>query len=32
VQSYLDEKAGVHVNRLQVLVEGISYEARAKVE
>jgi hypothetical protein len=32
VQNYLDEKAGVHVNRLQVLVEGISYEARAKVE
>ena len=32
VQNYLDEKAGIHVHRLQVLVEGVSYEARAKVE
>jgi hypothetical protein len=32
VQSYLEEKAGIHVKRLRVLVEGVSYEARAKVE
>jgi hypothetical protein len=32
VQNYLDEKAGIHVNQLQVLVEGVSYETRAKVE
>lgn len=31
VQSYLEEKAGIHVKRLRVLVEGVSYEARAKV-
>ncbi len=32
VQNYLGEKAGIHVNQLQVLVEGVSYEARTKVE
>jgi amino acid transporter len=32
VQNYLEEKAGIHVNRLQVMVEGVSYEARTKVE
>jgi uncharacterized alkaline shock family protein YloU len=32
VQSYLEEKAGIHVKRLRVLVGGVSYEARTKVE
>jgi len=32
VQNYLEEKAGIHVNQLQILVEGVPYEARARVE
>jgi hypothetical protein len=32
VQSYLEEKAGIHVSQVQVLIEGVSYEARARVD
>jgi uncharacterized alkaline shock family protein YloU len=32
VQNYLEEKAGIHVRQVQVLIEGVSSESRARVE
>ena len=32
VQNYLEEKAGIHVRQVQVLIEGVSFESRARVE
>lgn len=32
VQNYLEEKAGIHVLLVQVLIESVSYESRARVE
>lgn len=32
VQKCLEEKAGIHVQNVQVLVEGVSYEHRSKLE
>jgi uncharacterized alkaline shock family protein YloU len=32
VQNYLEEKAGIHVRQVQVLIEGVSFESRSRVE
>jgi uncharacterized alkaline shock family protein YloU len=32
VQHYLEEKAGINVRQVQVLIKGVSFESRAKVE
>jgi hypothetical protein len=32
VQNYLEEKAGIHVRQVQVLIEGVSFESRARVD
>ncbi len=32
VQNYLEEKAGIHVRQVQVLIESVSFESRARVE
>jgi hypothetical protein len=32
VQQYLEEKAGIQVRQVQVLIEGVSFESRTRVE
>jgi uncharacterized alkaline shock family protein YloU len=32
VQNYLEEKAGIQVRQVQVLIEGVSFESRTRVE
>ena len=32
VQNYLEEKAGIHVRQVQVLIENVSFESRARVD
>jgi uncharacterized alkaline shock family protein YloU len=32
VQTYLEEKAGIKVRQVQVLIEGVSFESRARVD